>query len=244
LASEDQHILVKWALAIKRRLAIRTRLRWMLFRLWQYRYGIRPLHNFLVDMNWGGYCGGVKHSPYAQLGAHATMSMDYAQLAYLFSHNELPVHESDVLVDVGCGKGRVINYWLGRGVRNRIIGIELDEEVARATRLRLARHRNVEIVTGDVSQSLPGDGTLFFLFNPFGPEVTRRFMQQLKQRPGVRIIYWYCLHLDVIEDDPWWHIDQLVTGDHKPAVLIRPRTELLLESTGQTAGSRGNGLLV
>ena len=59
-------------------------------------------------------------------------------------------------------------------------------------RNRLARYPNVEIITGDATQVLPEDGTLFFLFNPFGPEVMKRFMEHLKQRPGIRIIYYYC----------------------------------------------------
>ena len=79
------------ALAIKRRLVVRTRLRWLLHRLWRYRYGVRPLHNFLEDRKWGGYCGGYKRSPYAHLGAHATESLPYGQLSYLFNHNHIPI---------------------------------------------------------------------------------------------------------------------------------------------------------
>jgi hypothetical protein len=153
----------------------------------------------------------------------ATQSMDYAQLDYLFRRNELPIHESDVLVDVGCGKGRVINYWLGRGLKNRIIGLELDESIAAKTRLRLARYPNVEIITGDATVNLPEDGTLFFLFNPFGPDVLKRFMEQWKRLPGARMIYWYCLHLDVIDLDSSWILEALRTGDPKRAVLIRSK---------------------
>jgi hypothetical protein len=242
MASQGGNVFISLAWGIKRRLLIRTRFRWAMFRLWKYRFGIRPLHNFLEDMRWGGYCGGLKYSPHSHLGANATQSMDYAQLSYLFRNNYLPVHESDVLVDVGCGKGRVINYWLARGLRNRMIGIELDEEIASAARIRLARHRNVEIIASDVSQSLPEDGTLFFLFNPFGPAVMKSFMEHLKRCPGARMIYWYCLHLDIIENDPWWHVEQLSTGDHKQAVLIRPKAGLTAESAGRMTGSRGADL--
>jgi|GEM_PF-1715383 len=229
------------ALAVKRFLAIRTRFNWLRFWLWKRRYGVRPIHNFLVDMKWGGYCGGLKYSPYAHLGAYVTLSMDYAQLSYLFTHNDLPIHEADVLVDIGCGKGRVINFWLGRGCHNRIIGIELNEAIASVTRNRLARYRNVEIITGDASQGLPQDGTLFFLFNPFGPEVMKPFVQHLKRLPGARMIYWYCLHLDVIDNDPWWSVEQLRTGDHKPAVLIRPKAAVTTERDGAVAGARAAG---
>jgi SAM-dependent methyltransferase len=229
--------LIAAALAVKRFLAIRTRFNRLRFVLWKRRYGIRPLHNFLVDRAWGGPCGGIKHSPFAHLGAYATQSMDYAQLSYLFSRNDLPIRESDVLVDVGCGKGRVLNYWLGRGVRNRMIGIELDEAVAAATRRRLARFANVEIIQGDATEVLPEDGTLFFLFNPFGPDVLKRFGERLKHRRGIRIIYWYSLHAEIFRDDPWWSVRPLRTGEPKPGVLIRPRVDVLRDGTAAPPAS-------
>jgi hypothetical protein len=239
--------IVAMALVLKRRLAIRTRFNQLRFRLWKARYGVRLIHNFFVDLWWGGYCGGIKHSPYAHLGAMVTQSMDYAQLSYLFTSNDLPVYDSDVLVDVGCGKGRVINFWLGRRLCNRIIGIELDEEIARVTRNRLARYSNVEIMTGDATQSLPEDGTFFFLFNPFDADVMRRFLERLKQLREVRVIYWYCLHVGVVKNDPFWSVEELRTGDHKPGVLIRRRTDVIAqrddaETYACAPGARLHGL--
>jgi hypothetical protein len=229
------------ALAVKRCLAVRTRLTWLGWRLWQHRLGIRPLHNLLEDRKWGGFCGGTKPSPYAHLGASVTQSLDYGHLSYLFTRNNLPVHESDVLVDVGCGKGRVINFWLGRGFRNRIIGIEIDGEIADTTRNRLARYPNVEIITGDATELLPEDGTLFFLFNPFGPDVMRRFLERLKQRRNTRIIYYYCLYIDLFKNDGFWTVEDLRTGDWKRAVLIRPKAAVLAQREGGTAGSGARG---
>jgi SAM-dependent methyltransferase len=232
--------LIAFAWAVKRRLAIRSRLTWLGWRLWKYRLGVRPIHNRLEDRKWGGFCGGIKPSPCAHLGAHVTQSMDYAQLSYVFDRNKLPIHGSDVLVDVGCGKGRVINFWLGRGYRNRIVGIELDPAIADATRARLRRFTNVEIVTGDATELTPADGTLFFLFNPFGPDVMRRFIGHLKHRPSVRIIYYYCVHLEVIAGDPFWTVEPLRTGDWKRAVLIRPRAAVAAKR-GDEADDAGAG---
>lgn len=230
--------------AVKRCLAIRSRLTWLYWRLWKHRLGFRPLYNFLEDRKWGGSCGGIKRSPYADQGASVTESLPYGQLSYLFKHNDLPVHESDVLVDVGCGKGRVINFWLGRGFRNRIIGIEIDGEIADTTRNRLARYPNVEIITGDATELLPEDGTLFFLFNPFGPDVMRRFLERLKQRRNIRIIYYYCIHIELFKNDGFWTVEELRTGDWKRAALIRPKAAVPPEREGGTAGSgaRGAGL--
>ena len=92
-----------------------------------------------------------------------------------FSNANLTVEESDVLVDVGCGKGRVIISGLGRGFTNRIVGLELDEDVAAATRKRLTSYPNVTVLTGDAVENLPEDGTLFYLFNSFEQPIVTRF---------------------------------------------------------------------
>jgi hypothetical protein len=167
--------------------------------------------------------------------------MDYAQLSYLFVNNDIPIRDNDVLVDVGCGKGRVINFWLGRGHRNRIVGVELDETIASVTRARLARFLNVEIISGDAAESVPADGTLFFLFNPFDQKVMKRFAEQLKRSPHARIIYWYCMHVDIFKNDPWWIVADLRTGDHKPGVLIRPKAAVTAERDGSGAGVVARG---
>ena len=101
-----------------------------------------------------------------------------------------PVSPADVLVDVGCGDGRVINYWLYCGLRNRIVGIEIDPATAHSTAKRLARYSNVEIICGDAS-GVDLDGTVFYLFNPFGGRMLADFERRRRGRPGKIIIYNY-----------------------------------------------------
>ena len=59
-----------------------------------------------------------------------TSSAHYGYLGKLFSNENVPIRPDDVLVDVGSGKGRVLNFWLQKGLRNRIVGIEIDERWA------------------------------------------------------------------------------------------------------------------
>jgi SAM-dependent methyltransferase len=190
---------------------------------------------------WGGPCGGIKKSLYAHLGAYETESTDYAQLSYVFRCNKVLVHESDVLVDVGCGKGRVINFWLGRGYRNRMVGIELDPEIADATRERLARYPNVEIVTADATQVLPADGTFFFLYNPFNEDATRRFVERLRHRRAIRVLYLHSKHANAFRDDPWWSVAELRATNGVPCVLIRPNADVVAERAGAAAGAGIDG---
>jgi hypothetical protein len=77
----------------------------------------------------------------------------------------------------------VLNWWLGRGLDNRIVGLELDKGLARVAAERLRRHPNVVIRTGNAIDNLPADGTLFWLFNPFTANASgSQLMQALSER--------------------------------------------------------------
>src|SRR5262245_8164312 len=112
-------------------------------RLIRTRFETETLRTWYLDFKYGGSCGGVKLSPYADRGANLTMSADYYHLDKVFAQSGVVVRGEDVLVDIGCGKGRVINYWLDQGYRNRMIGLELDEQITAVARKRLGRYPNV-----------------------------------------------------------------------------------------------------
>ncbi len=135
---------------------------------------------------------------------------DYAVLAKIFDGRIRP---DDVLVDVGCATGRVINHWIHHGCRNRIIGVESNIEAAARAARRLAKYPNVEILAGDVVANFPADGSLFYLFNPFGREVMAEFadVAAAQQRDGRRLvlIYYNCKHVDVFEDDDRWEVERV-----------------------------------
>lgn len=172
----------------------------------------RSAKNWVWDLWYGGPCGGVV-SPRASLGASETSGVDYEQLAYLFDPKRVPIQPTDVLVDVGCGKARVINFWLLSGFRNPMMGIEIKQSVALRARNRLRRFPNVTIVVGDAVTNLPSDATVFYLYNPFQRPVMQRFKQQLEEQFGSRgnvtIVYCLCLDLDLFDGDPRWAIEMI-----------------------------------
>jgi len=83
-----------------------------------------------TDLRYGAILSGNVGTRYRQAGAYNVVNTPYAVLPQVFAGR---IGRDDVLVDVGCGKGRVINWWLSRGLRNRMYGIEIDPEVAAAT---------------------------------------------------------------------------------------------------------------
>lgn len=185
----------------------------------------RVAYNAALDLRYGRLLGGQRPTRFPHLGAKDTANSDYLALDRLFAGRISP---DDVLVDVGCGKGRVINWWLRHGYRNKIVGIELDEEVAAETRHRLRKHDNVTVVAGNVLDLVPEDGTLFYLYNPFHADVLERFAERLvalgRRRGGtIRILYNNCKYLAPFARDPLWSLELLdtsITGPYDRAALI------------------------
>lgn len=184
-----------------------------LLRVYAYRI-IRLAGNIRLDLKYGGFLGGSTDSRYKALGAYSTVNSDYSLLSLMFS--KCAIKNFDVLVDVGCGRGRVINWWLNQGIKNKIVGIELDKEIASKTRYRLKKYKNVSIITGNAIKDIPEDGTIFYLYNPFNEPVMEKFKVRLEylfaERGGITIIYYNCVHINVFTDDPQWMVKEYDTG--------------------------------
>jgi SAM-dependent methyltransferase len=165
----------------------------------------KAVQNAFRDLRFGKPLGGTVRTRYAHLGARHSANADYDDLAILFAAAE--VRPDDVIVDVGCGKGRSLNWFLSRLPQNRIVGIELDPEICATTARRLRRHERVTILCGDATELLPPEGTLFYLFNPFDANVAARFRDALVELRGrvagrTRIVYYNAKELAVFADDP------------------------------------------
>ena len=162
------------------------------------------VRNAVQDLRFGKPLGGTVKTRYAHLGAHDVGNADYDDLAILFG--EADVRPDDVIVDVGCGKGRSLNWLLAHHPQNRLIGIEIDPAICAQTAKRLRRFEQVAIRCGDATTMLPPEGTLFYLFNPFDESVMVRFRDALAAARAdiasrTRIVYYTWKALHVYEDD-------------------------------------------
>ena len=172
----------------------------------------------------GRILGGTIKTKYAQEGAKDTANSSYEIVADIFK--QLTVYDDDVLVDVGCGKGRVLNFWINRFPNNEKIGIELDPDVAAFTRERLKKYTNCEIISGNIIDYLPQQGTIFFLFNPFEEYMVEKFKNTIKEQgsDNVVIVYLLCEHINVFENDEEWEIRYIQKKKrkwHTTAVIMR-----------------------
>ncbi len=180
----------------------------------------KTLRNALIDLRYGGLLGGTTRTRYAELGAFDTANSDYADLPALFG--AAGVTADDVLVDVGCGKGRAINWLLGHYPGNEIIGIELDPEICAHTARRLRRYKRVQIRCGDATTMLPREGTIFFLFNPFDEAALARFIGALVEAGGrKRVIYYNCTFIRLFLDDLRFDVQEieLPSRSHRSALV-------------------------
>jgi SAM-dependent methyltransferase len=182
------------------------------------------VRNAVRDLRYGGLLGGTIRTSHAHLGAHDVGNADYDDLTELFAQVE--IGPEDVIVDVGCGKGRAINWFLSHHPRTAIYGLELEPDVCAKTAHRLRRHANVTILCGDATELLPADGTVFYLFNPFGPEVLARFIAAFLavDAPGKRtIVYYNCKFVALFEAEKRFEVRMLERPKSFRSALIRER---------------------
>ena len=141
---------------------------------------------------------------YQSLGSNDIYHSKYSALPIIFRH--VRIKKDDVLVDVGCGKGRVINYWIFKRYHNKIIGLELDKRIANQTAKQFSRLKNVTIIPGNALLNIPSDATVFYFYNPFSKEIVTQFEAKLsemfKNKP-IKIIYYNPKSIDVFDNEKW-----------------------------------------
>lgn len=187
------------------------------------------LRTFFIDFRYGmRYLGISLNNENKKLGFVYTGSTEYSALNVMFSQIEL--NSNDVIVDVGCGKGRTFNWLLYKKVTNKLIGIEVDHDVAKFTKKRLSNYPQIEIIVGNFCDiTFPRGASIFYLYNPFKEELMRKFVKYLldivvskcykyDERP--LIIYHNCDFLYVFEENPAWVIKRLgYINGHLSAII-------------------------
>lgn len=110
------------------------------------------------------------------------------------------VRPSDVFVEFGCGKGRVVLDAASRYPFKRVVGVELSPDLSDVARGLVARGKpfrcpNVMIETVDASEySIPDDMTYAYFYNPFNgatfERVCANIVASLDRSPRpLRVIY-------------------------------------------------------
>ena len=179
----------------------------------------RIVRNTMRDLRHGRPLVGHARSRYEHLGARHPENSDYLALDLVLGGR---MRDGDVFVDVGCGKGRVLNWWLSSEHKtNAMWGLELDPDLATATAKRLAKHPNVTVIAGDAVELLPNEATFLYMYNPFTAPVMERFAHAVSERcqaGRTRLVYNNCKHVQVFDDHPAF----VVTERHEASTSAVP----------------------
>jgi SAM-dependent methyltransferase len=123
----------------------------------------------------------------------------------------LQLVREDVFYDIGCGKGRVLCL-VARHRIKKAVGIEILENLCVVARQNATRVRGrccpIEVRLQDAAQADLPDGTVFYLFNPFGRETmgdfTANISRSLTANPRkLKIVYHNSVHADVLNSCKW-----------------------------------------
>lgn len=92
------------------------------------------------------------------------------------------IWENDVVLDYGCGKGRV-DYFLSHQTHANTIGIEYDQRIYRSAienqETALSRTKTEFVLTRAESYEVPIAVNRYYFFNPFSLEILRKVMARI-----------------------------------------------------------------
>ena len=163
----------------------------------------------------------VERTRHADVGAHDPTATPYDVIEDRFGGLDLGAGSH--LLDVGCGAGRVLAYFVGAALPGRVTGVELDPALAAQAAAWSARYPNVRVVEGSVLDLPLAGYTHVYLFNPFDTPVLTAFLDKLEcEAVGpVTLVH--------MSDNGEW-----------PAYVGRARWATLREGTFELPGEEGD----
>ncbi|MCD7797572.1 MAG: class I SAM-dependent methyltransferase [Clostridiales bacterium] len=138
-------------------------------------------------------------------GATGSESTRYWILKDIFKGSDFS--SDDVFIDVGCGKGRVLAYMIRSHFPGKIIGIELNDDVANIAKIWSKIYNQIEIISGDAMEYNYKDITVMFLGRPFLPDMFHNFISKLESEMDHKLNFYYWVDQqsgDYLNDRPGW----------------------------------------
>jgi SAM-dependent methyltransferase len=133
---------------------------------------------------------------------------DYANLFKIV--RILKPTREDVFYEIGCGKGRVLCV-MARQELNRVVGVELVKDLCAQARDNAAQMRGrksaIDVVCGDACKLDLSGGTIYFFYNPFGPNTFMEVLSNIRHGLGtekkIKIVYYNAENEHVFRDAGW-----------------------------------------
>ena len=188
---------------------------------------LRVLYNLKEDMRIRSWLGGTIKSRYRNEGAYDVANSDYQVLRTLFKKDIL---RGSVVLDVGCGKGRFVNFALKNNVQN-IVGIEIDELVAKRTSKIFSNKKNVEIINVDATTYVSKQSfDIIYMYNPFSKEIVEKFFNSAVSNKVITnmttVYYFNPKHIDSVPETLFDYRVESVPNTNKNVGIIRLKREV------------------
>jgi SAM-dependent methyltransferase len=135
-----------------------------------------------------------------------TMALSFNRLL-----DTITLPPESVLVDFGCGKGRVLLLAALRGIK-KAVGIEFSPELCRIAESNIAivekatgSRLDIEVIEGDVTDyEIEDEQNVFFFFNPFDDVVLEAVVKNLERSlrgipREIVIVYYNPVHSHVLD---------------------------------------------
>lgn len=139
------------------------------------------------------------------VGMTGSQSTSYFILDRIFSHVTLTGQDS--LLDVGCGKGRVLAFLVKKHAPCRLYGVEINEISGRVAQEWTRKYDQVNVTIGDAFQMDYNSYTILFLGRPFLPKTFLQFIEKLESEltHPITLIYWVDQQSGyLLKDRPAW----------------------------------------
>ncbi len=154
-----------------------------------------------------GYVPSIFRDDKKGIGGTGSESTHYIMLRRIFSHVMLTA--SDALMDVGCGKGRVLAFLIGQKCPCPLYGVEHNEEVGKIAAQWTARYEQAHIIIGDAFRQDYDRYTVLTLARSFLPATFLTFVEQLEATltHPVTLVYWFDQQSGhLLNGRPGWHM--------------------------------------
>lgn len=105
--------------------------------------------------------------------------------------------KDDVLVDYGCGKGRV-SFFLNNKIGCKTIGVDHSERLllmAKENMKSYGESNDIKFVHSKAENYIPDEANCFYLFNPFSTKIFRQVLKRIQkskeEHPREILIFFY-----------------------------------------------------
>lgn len=186
------------------------------FTRWHARHAIATVKDHYYDLRLGIETDGT--FPFKDTSKNKDMDKHgispYGTIREIIEY--LKPNQEDVFIDYGCGTGRMIFFAANRELK-KVVGVELNKEIADAAMRNYRNLKNavtpVEIIIADAAHFNADEGTIFYLYNPFGRKTVSAVIGNIKKSltlhpRKIRIVDYGLQCRYLFEDEPWLELEK------------------------------------